>query len=374
MENFTFECSLEQLIYCPNSDDNLQELEYTNKVILNSDILQKISKKLDKFDSPMIFKVTNITVFGVYNIFVGVHEFTATGNKMYMPNHLMEKIFGQQGSSVSITYYVPPKGSFIKLRPKAENFYQIGDIKKFLENNIQKNYPVLQKDTSILIKHNNLKSGEHEDIELIVTDLKPFEVISTVDTDIEVDFEPITPPKKTKLVNNFLNSDNELDLNNLINDTEHTIPDKNLNITDFITNMGNFNQIISNNNKPIFIQFTANWCGPCKIFGPIFSKLSEYYKDKALFYKIDIDQNSGVSDKYNVSSIPAVLYFNKGENIDNIKNTCEENLDKFFQKNINQFYQKRIQHSVAKINKNYSKTLSSSFVPFSGTGYTLGSK
>ncbi len=370
MDNFTFDCSLEQLIYCPSSDANLKELEYTNKVILNSDILQKISKKIDKFDSPMIFKVTNTTIFGIFDIFVGVHEFSATGNKLYMPNHLMEKIFGQQGSSVSITYYVPPKGSFIKLRPKAENFYQIGDIKKFLENNIQKNYPVLQKNTSILIKHANIETGKDEDIELIVTDLKPFDVISTVDTDIEVDFEPITPPEKPKLINNFLNSNNEIDLNNLVNNTGISISNK----IEYISNMANFESIISKKNKPIFIQFTANWCGPCKLFGPIFDKLSLQYKTKALFYKIDIDQNSGVSDKYEVSSIPTVLYFNKGNNIDKIKNTIEENLDKFFQKNIRQFEQTDIKSILANKHQKYSKTQSTGFVAFSGKGYTLGSK
>jgi len=371
MENFNFECSLEQLIFCPSSDANLKELEYTNKVILNSEILQKISKKLDKLDSPMIFKVTNITVFGIYDIFVGVHEFTASGNKIYMPNHLMEKIFGQQGSNVSITYYVPPKGSFIKLRPKAENFYEIENIKKFLENNIQRNYPVLQKNTNILINHINSKTGENEEIELIVTELKPFDVVSTVDTDIEVDFEEIKavkPVKNDPLVNNFINSNNELDLNNLVNDTTQSS-------INFIPNMIRFNRIISDENLPIFIMFTANWCGPCKLFGPIFKKLSSQYRNQAKFYKIDIDQNCGVSDKYGVNNIPAILCFIRENHVDNISNSPENHVDNFIKKNIDKFSTSIINNiSPSKKIKSYSKNNTTGFVPFSGNGYTLGSK
>lgn len=360
MDNSIFECSLEQLVYCPNSDANLKELEYTNKVILNSTVLEKISKKIDKFDSPMIFKVTNTTVFGIYEVFVGVHEFSASGNKMYMPNHLMEKIFGQQGSLVSISYYVPPKGSFIKLRPKAENFYKIMDIKKFLENNIQKNYPVLQLENSILIKH------ENQEIELVITDLKPFDVVSTVDTDIEVDFEEIETIKKDTLINNFINSNNELDLNSLLPESKETFNDK----IEYIPNLKHFEEIISNNDK-VFIQFTAKWCGPCKEFAPKFDRISKRFNKQAKFFRIDVDQNTNVSDKYDIHSVPNVLYFYNGNKIDSITNTTEENLVHFVKKNISNNNLPINQYNKEKI-KPYSKT--DGFVPFSGKGYTLGSE
>jgi len=362
MENSTYKCVLDQLVFCPNSDANLKELEYTNKVILNSGILEKLSKNIDEFDSPMIFKVTNVTVFGVYEVFVGVHEFTASGDKIYMPNHLMEKIFGQQGSSVTITYYVPPKGSFIKLKPKDENFYQIQDIKKFLEKHIQKNYPVLQLDSTIIIEHNNINTGKKEDIELIITELRPFEVISTVDTDIEVDFEEISPPNK-------LNK--KIDVESLVNDMESDTKISGNNIPEYIPNMISFNNIISKSDKSIFIQFTDSVDNPCKIF----DKMSKQYNQQAMFYKIDIGQNPGVSDKYKVNSVPTVICFNNRKQIDSISNTPEEEFNNYIKKNITNNIYSRISnlHSHEKVDQSYSKTQSNGLVPFSGTGRRLGS-
>ena len=190
-ESPPIKCTVDLLIYSP-SFENYQNLENSNKVILNNSVLEKVSKEFENIEGPMIFKITNNAEFGFYQKFVGVHDFTALDNKIYLPSRVADELLVNKDSIIDIEYYVPPKGNFMKLKPLSTDFYDITDVKDFLENHIQKNYPVLQKDTYITVEYNN------STFDLEVTDCRPFDVISTIDTDIEVDFEPMTePPKPT---------------------------------------------------------------------------------------------------------------------------------------------------------------------------------
>ena len=184
--DLSFECRVDFLIYSPNfSNVTINELENSNKIILNSNILTNLSKKLDKIESPMIFKLTNNTEFGLYEYFVGVHDFSAKENIIYLPNNIADELFVEKNSIINIQYYVPPKGSYIKLKPKTTKFYDILEVKSVLEQNIVNNYPVLQKNMTIRIKYFDTI------VELLIEDCKPFDVISTNNTDLEVDFSPI---------------------------------------------------------------------------------------------------------------------------------------------------------------------------------------
>lgn len=60
--------------------------------------------------------------------------------------------------------------------------------------------------------------------------------------------------------------------------------------------------------KLVVIDFNATWCGPCKQFGPVFEKVADANKEKALFYSVDVDENPGLAAKYQVHSIPMVVY------------------------------------------------------------------
>ena len=60
--------------------------------------------------------------------------------------------------------------------------------------------------------------------------------------------------------------------------------------------------------KPCVIDFYATWCGPCKRLAPIMDELSETYKGKINFYKVDVDQNRELAAAFGISSIPQVLY------------------------------------------------------------------
>ena len=67
-----------------------------------------------------------------------------------------------------------------------------------------------------------------------------------------------------------------------------------------------------NSDKPVVIDYTATWCGPCRIIAPHIDQLAEEYKDSATVVKIDIDNNKETARKYQIKSIPAVLIFKHG--------------------------------------------------------------
>ncbi len=75
----------------------------------------------------------------------------------------------------------------------------------------------------------------------------------------------------------------------------------------------NFDEIVLKSDKPVIVDFWAEWCGPCRMVGPIISELSQEYNGKALFTKLDVDSNPGVSAKFGIRNIPTVLFFKNGE-------------------------------------------------------------
>jgi len=79
----------------------------------------------------------------------------------------------------------------------------------------------------------------------------------------------------------------------------------------------NFDEIVLKSDKPVIVDFWAEWCGPCRIVGPIVSELAEEYQDKAVVAKLDVDSNPGISAKYEIRNIPTILFFKNGENVDN---------------------------------------------------------
>lgn len=68
--------------------------------------------------------------------------------------------------------------------------------------------------------------------------------------------------------------------------------------------------------KLVVIDFWAEWCGPCKMIGPIIDELSEEYKDRAVIGKVNVDDNDEVTSKYGIRNIPTVLFIKNGEVVD----------------------------------------------------------
>ena len=77
----------------------------------------------------------------------------------------------------------------------------------------------------------------------------------------------------------------------------------------------NFEEVISTD-KPVLVDFWAEWCGPCKMIGPIVEELAGDYDGKAVVGKIDVDSNPNLSAKYGIRSIPTLLVFKNGEIVD----------------------------------------------------------
>lgn len=67
---------------------------------------------------------------------------------------------------------------------------------------------------------------------------------------------------------------------------------------------------------PVFVDFYAEWCGPCKISSPIIDRMSEEYKGKAILTKLDVDDNPEIAQKFGVMSIPTVIVFKNGKEVD----------------------------------------------------------
>lgn len=67
------------------------------------------------------------------------------------------------------------------------------------------------------------------------------------------------------------------------------------------------------NDQPVFVDFYAEWCGPCKMAAPIVDKLAGEYGDKMVIAKLNVDENNDVAARYGVMSIPTVIVFKKND-------------------------------------------------------------
>ena len=70
------------------------------------------------------------------------------------------------------------------------------------------------------------------------------------------------------------------------------------------------------NDEIAVIDFSAEWCGPCKMLAPVMEEVSEEFSDSVSFYNIDVDENMDIAQMYKIVSIPTLILLKKGEKVD----------------------------------------------------------
>ena len=78
----------------------------------------------------------------------------------------------------------------------------------------------------------------------------------------------------------------------------------------------NFEQLVLLSEKPVLVDFWAEWCGPCRMVGPVVDELHKEYEGKAVIGKVNVDSNPTISTQFGIRNIPALLYFKNGQVVD----------------------------------------------------------
>ncbi len=105
---------------------------------------------------------------------------------------------------------------------------------------------------------------------------------------------------------------------------------------DFLTKVADYKKSpekwVSLAEKPIIVDFYANWCKPCKMISPILDKMAEKYADKIIIYKVNVDKEKELAKEIGINSIPTLIFVPKdGEPQIMVGAKSEEELDKFIQ-------------------------------------------
>ncbi len=78
---------------------------------------------------------------------------------------------------------------------------------------------------------------------------------------------------------------------------------------------GNFEEVVLNSDKPVMVDFWADWCGPCHAVAPAISQVAVEFEGRAVVAKLDTDQAQDIAQAYGINAIPTVIFFQNGEEV-----------------------------------------------------------
>ena len=99
---------------------------------------------------------------------------------------------------------------------------------------------------------------------------------------------------------------------------ESLLNNKPINLTN-----ANFDEVIVNSDIPVIVDFWAPWCGPCKMFAPIFNEVAKKYPLKAVFAKVDTELEQTLGSKYHIMSIPTLVVFKNGVEVKRVSGALD---------------------------------------------------
>jgi thioredoxin 1 len=82
---------------------------------------------------------------------------------------------------------------------------------------------------------------------------------------------------------------------------------------EFEVNDSNFDEVVIKSDKPVVVDFWAEWCGPCRMIAPMIEEISKEFEGKAIVAKCDVDNSPGVASRFGIRNIPTVLFFKDGK-------------------------------------------------------------
>jgi thioredoxin 1 len=91
-----------------------------------------------------------------------------------------------------------------------------------------------------------------------------------------------------------------------------------------VLNSDEFAGNVENTKGVVVVDFSATWCGPCKMLAPVFEGVSNKMEDKAKFFKVDIDANNNLAQKYRISAVPTMIIFKDGIAVENLSGFMPE--------------------------------------------------